>query len=282
MACVLTTITTASEFIHNDFSAFSTSLGGADVGLANRADGVLSNPAGLSRIVANNTYSVTSFKALETSYLGLFYAKQLPRYSIGFSVINASINGILITADTNNDGIYELISEKKFTGSMYTVTLAKTLFKQCYIGGNMTFIAQDLVGTKSFGTANDIGLQWRSLSDRYILGASVSNIADGNIVWENGTTESIKQTRRIGWSGQFINQRLTITNALIHRYKTTIHSGILYRLHPSLSIRLGHNHNSITTGLGIELNPFSIDFSYEQTNQLISESIYKLSLSLAY
>lgn len=276
----LQTTMLATDFLSQNVSATSTALGQADVSLANRADGMHSNPAGLSRIHYDQALSTISFHELETDYYGMHYVKKLDDLHIGFGYIHANVSGINIVADTNGDGIFEILGQNRYTGDGYVLAFAKAVNHNIHIGTLLKKIHQNLIGTQSTGYGIDLGIQLVSPTNRYTLGIAIQDVHNTKIKWSNGTTEIIPRTYQVGWSGWFLNNRLLLSNSIKRRLTTTVHTGIQYNIHPLLPLRFGISNLEMSSGFGLTLSPYTINFSYTQSNRLFTETTYKVSFGM--
>lgn len=272
----------ANDFLRHDFSARSSALGSADVAVSNRVDGLYSNPAGLSRGKFHHEFSTTLFESFETSYYSAQYVHNIGICYLGFGFINSSVTGITITKDTNNDGIYDVVSTDGFTGSGYYLTASRKLNSFLHIGTNIKYIQQDLVGISGNGIGLDAGIQLVSPSEKYTLGIAVQDITETELKWGTGTTERTPKTIRVGAAGYFLSNQLLLSTECKKIIDTTLHLGAEYMLHPNVSVRTGLSDETIVFGMGLNMNRFFIDMSYKQETYLFSQTVYKLTLGIQF
>lgn len=240
----------------------SLGMGATYVALANSADAIFLNPGGLSQI--------------ERKELLVFYQKPF-----GLEDVNFGSAAFILPFSKISTGI-GIISLNNGLLSEQTLKLAigKQVEQKFYYGLALNYSSLQI---KNYGSTSTFGLDiglLMHLNNKMRLGFQAQNLNRSNI---GKTKETMPQSIKSGVSISPTPE--LILNLEIFKeieFAEEIRFGIEYKLIPSLSLRLGtaSNPDRFSSGFGIAINPFLIDYAFFSHNDL--GLTHQVSLSIKF
>jgi hypothetical protein len=237
-------------------------MGGAFVGLADDVNSIFVNPAGVASIPQESVLVSTRFmEGREYTLIG--GVEQTSLGSLGIGYVGATDPTDPNLSDINGD-----TSTKYSTQTLY-VTMAEDLSKKMRVpenmgdlslGVNVKFSSRKLAmanGLTSDGGSNvdmDLATVFKP-NDDLSFGLSLQNFLNGQNTPGTSTSEAGLPVVQAGVSGKLFGSALTWTlqgKGL----------GCEWRPVKGLSLRVGRGDGVATTGFGLNLNGFSVDYAY--------------------
>lgn len=245
-------------------------MGGAFIAVADDANTVYYNPAGLALIEGRHVTSLYTNQYGAAGYMALGYAQK----NIGAGVLLLDASGIEATDEFANVTGYFGMREYTAIGA-YGVTVWPNLS----LGGAVKHYSQSLPGNIGTGITGDVGL----LYDAGVIkvGAVARNVL-GSVHYTSGETDSFDRSWGVGVSTRPIPGLLIAADAVV-KGEYTLHAGAEYLL-GNVALRggamWGGGGTSYTAGLGVVMPGFSVDYAY-QTHNLLPDS-HRLSLNIRF
>jgi len=277
------------------------SLGGSFVGIADDANAIFLNPAGLTRI---NGWQITSMQTTlltQVNYrlLGISYPTNFGAFGIGY-LGASSPAGMLTTRDAQGNNIV-LGGPINYDSSVYTLSYAKKIkssFPDLSVGGNVKIYSQGFsnIGEEAKGQGYGIDLALLiKPKDNLNFGLVGKNIVSSGVIWTSGTNDRIVNITKAGlqWN---IRQNLSLSGDVdLNYYMPAIyHAGIEWTPVQFLMMRAGLDQNAAATGnggisvisnmtggIGLRLGIFRFDYAYHQDNTLSENNTHYFSLSIS-
>lgn len=269
-------------------------MGRAFVGLADDANAIFLNPAGIGTLRSINLISMRGDVAQDVSYTVLGGVFPMPLGSLGVGFINSSIPGIPLTSWVTSGGIttpstYAYTDYSSRIMSLSYGVSAGELFKKAklkdlYIGASLKYFYQGFSDPTSpstslegaSGSGIDLDLGFKVKANKWLdFGATLSNILPenfgGKFSWQrSGYSENIPSALKAGIAVKCLGKdglrRLSSVEAvwLIDLEKEIdksanpmfIHTGLEVTPNKYLSLRIGLDQQAgaTTSGQGIETN----------------------------
>ena len=100
----------------------------------------------------------------------------------------------------------------------------------------------------------------------FAFGVNLQDISQTTLIWNTvpGLKESIPSNLNIGltyFTKLLFNRELILSYQWQERYGGQIHVGIEYELTPQLALRIGYRDSRLTSGVGIQLKQFNLDYA---------------------
>ncbi len=230
-------------------------MGGAFVAVADDANAIYYNPAGLALIEGRNVTSMYSNLMGAGNYFGAGFAQKN---------IGAALFGLMSTA-TGTDEYGNPTGEFGYSEGTLTGGYARA-FGPFALGGAVKLYSQDAATNRGFGTTGDIGaLITLPYVDGFRLGAVVRNLA-GSVRFQSGHVDNYDPTYVLGVSlkplkGLTLAADYDITHS-------TGRVGAEYQIVDSFAARAGAIMNAdkqygFTAGAGFALGSFRVDYAYQ-------------------
>jgi len=282
----------SGEFLAIGVGGRPLGMGSAFVALANDVSAGYWNPAGLSQL------NFPQFMLMhDERFAGLvnydYGAVAIPYKSdmtLGLSVIRLGVDGIPDTRnalidlngnlnlDDNELLDYSKITEFNYADWAFLFSFAKRYSDKFSYGANLKIIKRDIAEYGAWGIGFDIGAIYSPVENLF-LGANFQDITTTIVAWNNGTTQLISPTLKIGAAYQLkiFNGTLTPVFDSDIRFENRkfasmlnlgpisfdFHSGLEYTYDNLISVRLGYNDvKQFTFGAGIILPKLNIDYSF--------------------
>ena len=255
-----------ATFLDTDPGARPSGMGSAFTALADDANGVFFNPAGLTNMDLNITEATGSIAFLSHDRTNNFlsiYQQAPPKNYFGFNIIQYGVGNIPGT-DSNGLSTGNLEDMELAFGVAYAYDLDYH-FKA---GINASFLYQDLTGVsaKGFGGA-DIGVFFvPTVLYDFTLGASIRHLG-GFLSWTDGSTQILTPDLRMGAALKLFQQALVLAYDAdcFLQYDNTIrhHAGGEFWIQNMLALRGGIDNTNPTFGVSIRYLNYELDYSYE-------------------
>lgn len=288
----------AGEFLSLGVGARALGMGGAFVGVADDVTACFWNPSGLSQL---NRKEI-SFMHAETfgSLLNQdFVAFAIPRAeetstsTMAFSLQRLGGGGVKITEkiDTN---LVVLLREESHADYAVFFSYSHQMRPQLFWGANLKLIYRDVVTTSAFGIGADLAFLAKPYSF-LSLGANLMDLTSSLLFYDNGTTETINPTTKLGLA---INHKLkdfrlifatdadlryegrkSAAQFWLGKLSADMHFGVEVSYKGKLAGRLGFDQGDFTAGAGFWINPaFGGDVAFLSHEEL--DNTYRISLLL--
>lgn len=282
----------SGEFLAIGVGGRALGLGSAFVAIASDVSAGYWNPAGLFRLDYPQAMLMHDerFAGLVNYNYGAFAIPYKADMTFGLSVIRLGVDGI---PDTRNalmdlngnlklDGDeqldYSKITEFNYADWAFLFSFAKRHSESLAYGANLKIIKRDIAEYGAWGIGFDLGLIYLPM-ENLSLGANLQDVTTTVVVWDNGTTQLISPTLKVGATYQLriLNGVLTPAFDTDIRFENRrfasmlnlgpisfdFHSGIEYTYDNLISVRLGYNDvKQFTFGAGIVLPKLNIDYSF--------------------
>ncbi|MEW6556525.1 MAG: PorV/PorQ family protein [Elusimicrobiota bacterium] len=243
--------TATATFLKLEQGAKPIGMGGAFTGIANNADGIYYNPAGLGSLTKKEV-SVT-YSAMYQDMMSSYLSFALPTYKFGTFGLGITYLTVDKIEKTNDDGVS--LGDAKISNLAGAVYYAKKL-DMLAIGGGVKFIQQDYDAAKGSGLAADVGGLFTIVKDKLSLGLSVLNLGPKAKI---GDTKNKLPLIIRGGIGFTPVQKLTIGSDLEkpNDADMKLHLGGEYAFSPLMSVRIGYETmkdigGGLTAGVGIK------------------------------
>lgn len=275
--------TTSARILQITADARASALGNSYCALADDLGAAYWNPAGLSNI--HNKELAFSYADLyqEFKFSHLAYAHPLSNNTtvlgIGISYLDsgeiqrtlASSRGFYI----GNDGTF------KGTSSVLTFSVASTYSSHWFSGINIKQVQETIDTSSAQSFTMDVGLLYKTLSDRLSLGFSASNLF-GSLKLSD-ESESLPLIIKLGSSMNFKYLLLAADISKVSDSELSFHLGAEYPLAKIFMIRAGFDslsESKFTTGFGLKLGKQSFDYAFVQSKYL--GLTHKLSMGIKF
>ena len=220
-------------------------LGGAFVGVADEASGVVWNPAGLAQLVPNELRFETARLFEDTSINAFNFAvpgNKLP--SFGLTIVSLTSGSFEKTNELNDP-----LGTFKEGETAYIFSMAKSVNTRLAIGTNVKLARQSVEDFTGTGVGFDLGGIF-SLTPAIKVGASVLNLGGPNITLRD-SKETYPIEFRAGFSAQVLRGRGLLTAEVDQSQGPGIRfrSGTEYWVQPSIGLRIGMDDQDPAGGL---------------------------------
>lgn len=267
-------------FLHSGLGARPVAMGEAFTAIANDANAVFWNPAGmvLSRHVDIETMQTKLPTDLNVYYLTGVYQQyptsdriEQPESAWGAYWVNATLPDIALS--TGNEGVTENPNidihpsgYSDYQAHALGVSYAWWLMKNVAAGINVTGVYQTFSGVddgSGGGVTLTPGLLWL-LTHEWAMGVVGRDILNYQ-QWETGHEEFI--IPEVRWGMSYVHKNKWIVSAELRKklkntYDPTWHIGAEWTLWDHLALRAGLNDSTATVGCGITIDIFSLHYTY--------------------
>ncbi len=282
----------SGEFLAIGVGGRALGMGSAFVAIANDVSAGYWNPAGLAQLNYPQMMLMHDerFAGLVNYNFGAVSFPYKSDMSLGFSVIRLGVDGIPDTRnalidlngnrilDDNENLDYSKITEFNYADWAFLFSFAKRYSEKLLYGANLKVIKRDIAEFGAWGIGFDIGAIYSPVENLF-LGANFQDITTTIVAWDNGTTQLISPTLKVGAAYQFkifngylipafdvdvrFENRKFASMMNVGPVSFDFHSGIEYTYDNLISIRLGYNDvKQFTFGAGLVLPKLNIDYSF--------------------
>ncbi len=287
----------AGEFLSLGVGGRALGMGGAFVGVADDVTASFWNPAGLAQLNRKEL----SFMHAETfgSLLNQdFVAFALPlmqenrRSALAFSLQRLGGGGVKIPEkiDTN---LVVLLREESHADYALFFSYSHQMRPGFFWGANLKLIYRDVVTTSAFGIGGDLAFLAKPYSF-LSLGANLMDLTSSLLFYDNGTTETINPTTKLGLAlnRSFKDFYLVLATDVDVRYEgrksaaqfwlgnlsADMHYGLEVSYRGKVVGRLGFDQGDFTAGAGLWINQLGLDIAFLSHDEL--DNTYRISLLL--
>ncbi|KPJ64325.1 hypothetical protein AMJ44_13020 [candidate division WOR-1 bacterium DG_54_3] len=285
------------------FTARQLGMGGVSVAFSDDANGVFSNPAGLTEIEFPQLVGASRKLILdETQYTLVGWAVPTDWGIFGMGFTSMNTGGSLPTKRdpaTNRIMVDPSREATSYDNSVLAFSYSRRLRENLSIGGNLKLFNQSLGGDlHSKANATGIGLcaaykplTWLS------LGANLQNALEGNLSWDGGSSDKIGGFYKLGckinilgsseeaWRphSQSLYGGLDIDIPHSTLSSTNYHLGVEYFPLEKIALRggfnLDQNGTGLTLGVGLINGGFRFDYAFVERPGLPCDTPHYFSLS---
>ncbi len=252
-------------FAQENLGARPMGMGGAFTGLADDVNAIFINPAGIGSLKKDSAM-VSSRVSQGREYTMIGGVQTTPYGNLGVGYVGSTdpIDGM---AEWDGD------TAVKYTTQTLYLTLARELNQNINIPRNMGSLSLGMnlkFSSRKLGTAqglsqnvgSSVDIDVASIfkpSENISLGLSLQNFlsADKSRIANLETVEQKNYTVLAGVSGKFFDGRLVLT-------AENEELGCEIQPIKGFTLRAGRGKESITSGIGINVNGFGIDYAYLQ------------------
>lgn len=246
-------------------------MGGAFVAVADDANAIYYNPAGLALIEGHNATSMYSTLLGAGNYLGIGYAQKN---------VGAAVFGLMSTAP-GTDEYGNPTGEFGYREGALAGGYAHA-FGPFALGGAIKLYAQDAEVNRGFGATGDIGaLITMPYLDGFKVGAVARNLL-GTVKFQSGHEDKFDPWYVLGLSLRpFRGLTLAADYDITH---STGRVGAEYQIIDAFAARAGATMNAdkqygFTAGAGFALGSFRVDYAYQFHAELPDSHWLSLGLS---
>ena len=258
--------------LEDDFGARAFGMGGAFVGLADDANTILCNPAGLAYVTASEMSMMYLNGLLDTKEGFIGYVHPLKKLGLGISA--ATYDGGVIEVNYTNGTSKKFKAESNFLGSL---ALSGSVNKMFSFGITGKIIKTKLVEQYSdTAYALDLGGLYKAINDRFSIGASVLNLGTP-ISYRGKVKESLPIRIKLGLASKICDS-FTNTVLACAGFEQEIGAGSCYSLGFEywlnelvalrLGYRTGYEPNSFTVGFGLNPKGNQLDYCWAAKGDL--------------
>ncbi len=282
----------SGEFLAIGVGGRALGMGSAFVALASDVSAGYWNPAGLSKLdyPQGMVMHDERFAGLVNYNYGAAAIPYKSDMTLALSVIRLGVDGIPDTRnalidlngnlklDDNELLDYSKITEFNAADWAFLFSFAKRYSENFSYGANLKIIKRDIAEFGAWGIGFDIGALYSPINNLF-LGANFQDVTTTIVAWDNGTTQLISPTLKIGAAYQLkiFNGFLTPAFDADIRFENRrfasmlnlgpvsldFHSGIEYNYDNLISVRFGYNDvKQLTFGAGLVLPKLNIDYSF--------------------
>jgi len=275
----------AGAFIEKGIQARAAAMGMSQVSIAHNSDTVYWNPA-LMAFSSISEICLMETNAYETQFFSLQGLFRILNQPIGIALINAYMNGIEETALNTFSGRYD------FTGNILSYHATALYLGSSYqlldllsIGGTIKYLQESSTNYRAFGIGLDIGIAYL-FKQQFMFGATAQNIIKPTMKRSLSADpiDTVPTVIKLGASTTFFDDRLLTSFDLNVYYQRSIQAnlGLEYRFNQSLSVRSGFNNDEFGLGVGLNLDSFILDFSWNNPRLFYLDDIYKISFAYQF
>lgn len=282
----------SGEFLAIGVGGRALGMGSAFVAIANDVSAGYWNPAGLTRLNYPQAMLMHDerFAGLVNYNYGAVAIPYKSDMTFALSVIRLGVDGIPDTRnalidlngnlklDDNENLDYSKITEFNYADWAFMFSFAKKYSDKMSYGANLKVIKRDIAEFGAWGIGFDVGAIYSPM-DNLFLGANLQDVTTTIVAWDNGTTQLISPTLKLGAAYQFniLKGILTpVVDADIRfenrRFASMLnmgpvsfdfHTGLEYTYNNLISVRFGYNDvKQLTFGAGLVLPKLNIDYSF--------------------
>lgn len=294
----------AGEFLSLGVGARALGMGGAFVGIADDASACFWNPSGLAQLNRKQLsfmHAETFGSLLNQDFLAVAIPlkQETPSSALAFSLQRLGGGGIKITdlekkgipiSDTNR---VVLLREENHADYALFLSYSRHMRPRFFWGANLKLIYRDVVTTSAFGMGADLSFLVKPYSFLSV-GANLMDLTSSLLFYDNGTTETINPTTKLGLA---INHpikdfylilatdadvryegRKSASQFWMGKLSLDMHYGMELSYQGKLAGRVGFDSGDFSAGAGFWINQFGLDVAFLSHEEL--DNTYRVSLLL--
>lgn len=308
---------TAIDPIYLGVGARPLGMGKSYVAVAEDAEGLLLNPAGLAKFSGGRVTSMYANLMGDASYMVV--AGGIPvgdSMGIGAGFASVSVGDILLSDSDNNP-----LGSATYTNGVLFLSMAADLQKDrimapllpnkgadLLIGTNIKFFMLNSSGSDLVEDGNgsginmDIGLLYAPKNKNFAIGFNVQNALPpsiGKITYKSGAEDELPTVFKVGTKFKILgeapalnvsSQKLNLlVDADFCRWGTGLHIGTEYQPADWLTLRAGLDQDASpskasmnpTFGVGLKYSGFSFDYAYHAYGDSADNTTQFFSISVA-
>ena len=254
-------------------------MGGAHAAVADHAEGVFWNPAGLSLLEHRELSLMHVSLYEETSYD--FAAAAWPILDFG----TVGVAGVRLgSSDIEFRDKYGPLGTHDYSTGQYWVSYARGIYKSIHGGINFKLVNENLGNLSTTTASIDVGLLCR-FWDMISVGANYQDAVSGKLKLlsvEEEIPSNIKTGLAIHWRNKEAKYGITAAGDIdmTESQPTRIHLGCELMAIEHLFARVGYDREYMTFGLGVRYKLAAMDYAYKG-NEILGGS-HRLSLTLFF
>jgi len=261
--------TSGAQFLKMGAGAKATSMGNAQVAVADDVTAGYWNPAGLSQIENTQVAVMHNEGLVDTQYEYAGAAMRVRNSAIGFNLYSmnyGSIDGY--TSANVRNGSFDA---RSLAGAF---TFSSSFNDKVRWGANAKYITESIEAESASGMALDLGLLYTA--DTYKLGATIQNMGSKmKFVQEESKLPTLVS---VGASRKLLSDKLQVAIDL-SKYNdagAALHGGLDYNVNSVLALRGGYDATStdvdgltgVAAGVGIKLGAVALDYAFRPFGDL--------------
>ena len=288
----------AGEFLYLGVGGRALGMGGAFVGVADDVTACFWNPSGLS-LLNRKELCLMHAETFGSLLNHDFVAFAFPRVeknrtsAMAFSLQRLGGGGVKITEKIDTNRVV-LLREESHADYALFFSYSHQVRPKLFWGANLKLIYRDVVTTSAFGIGADLAFLAKPYSF-LSLGANLMDLTSSLLFYDNGTTETINPTTKLGMA---INHKLadfylifatdvdvryegrkSAAQFWLGKLSADMHFGVEVSYKRKLAGRLGLDQGDFTAGAGFWINPtFGGDVAFLSHEEL--DNTYRISLLL--
>lgn len=287
--------------------ARSIGMGRTYVGVAEDADAVFTNPAGIARITNPKLSTMYSSLLNDVTYMVVGAAYPLKNKSaVGAGIINSRTGDIILRNSLGSSegvgswgntvlfvsyGTY--VSEIPYVGNMLPL-----FSKDILLGGSVKYFSvggsgnADIENAAGAGYSLDLAML-APINESVTVGLNGQNILATKISKNSGVNEIIASNIKLGTKVSLIgkegkafsshNSRKLYANVdydlASHSRPNVLHAGLEFWPNSNLALRVGSDNNEITAGLGVRFGGIEFNYAYHPYASISQDTSHFFSLA---
>lgn len=292
----------AGEFLSLGVGARALGMGGAFAGVADDVTACFWNPAGLY-LINQKEFSLMHAETFGSLLNQDFAAVAIPlggevnKSALAFSLQRLGGGGVKITdlekkgLDISDSNLVVLLREESHADYALFLSYSQQMRPQISWGANLKVIYRDVITTTAYGIGADLAFLVRPYPF-LAVGANLMDLASSILFYDNGTTENINPTTKLGaafnrQSGDFdmvfaadadirYEGRKSTSQYWIGKLSADMHYGTEISYKGKLAGRMGFDQGNFTAGAGLWINQLGLDVAYLSHQEL--DNTYRISL----
>jgi len=288
--------TSAANFLKIPVGARETSLGGAFTAVADNADAVFYNPAGLGLLSDPElSYTYNNYLAgVSQQWLGAAYPVEQGTFGLGLNYLGVRAFDSYDSADNRTGSVssYDLAAYLGYGGRFETGFAPVPTISY---GGTAKYISEKLDTSKASGYGLDAGLLLQPAVKNLKVGVGLENLASSRLNFIGSGAKPPRKLKTgvsygIGSSGDPVSSLVSLDFNFPSDGPRYLSAGIENTLYGALALRVGYSafgalSNGLSFGLGFGLpggggREIRLDYSYGASYDL--GNVHKFSLACRF
>jgi len=270
--------TSSFTFLKVNYSARAAAMGNAYTGLANDADAVFFNPAGLVQIDSPQV-SITYMSYLNGINCGSAVCAYPMNDKTSFAVFAKGLSATEDRTIADEMGQYAGIDGTfGMSDFIFGISAAKYIFDMLDVGINAKFIQESLDDNSASAVVLDAGIMHQSTNENLKIGIAVRNIGKQLTYYTNNEYKEIMPTTLTVGFNYHPKEKLYATVDIYKPLDNDIFGrvGLEYQVHQLLALRAGYKTNAsdwatggendflsgISFGTGFDLSKYNLIMDY--------------------